>query len=74
MNFRIRTKNHTADSKMGPPIKSILEPMRLTSPTRQPGSYVEYMLVYENRASKMKFFGIKEIFFINFDFKNEFEN
>ena len=27
------------------------------------------MLVYENRASKMKFFRVKELFFIDFDFK-----
>ena len=28
------------------------------------------MLVYENRASKMKFFRCRGFFFINFDFKN----
>ena len=32
--------NHAADSEIGSPQKSILEPMRLTSPTRQPGSYI----------------------------------
>ena len=38
MNFRIITKNHAADSKIGAFIKSILESMGLMSPTRQPGS------------------------------------
>ena len=38
INLRIIPKNHTADSKKGDPEKSILEPMGLTSPTRQPGS------------------------------------
>ena len=38
MKFRIKTKSHGADSKKGPPKKSILVPMGLTSPTRQPGS------------------------------------
>ena len=38
LNLRIITKNHAADSKKGPPLKSILEPIGLTSPTRQPGS------------------------------------
>ena len=38
MNLRIITKNRAADSKIGSPSKSILEPMGLTSPTRQPGS------------------------------------
>ena len=28
----------------------------------------------ENRASKMKFFGCQEIFFMNFDFKNGCKN
>ena len=28
------------------------------------------MLVYENRTSKMNFFGVKEFFRMNFDFKN----
>ena len=36
MNFRIITKNHATDSKMGTPNKSILEPMGLTSPIQQP--------------------------------------
>ena len=36
MNFRMITKNHGADSKIGSPEKSILEPAGLT--TRQPGS------------------------------------
>ena len=38
MNLRIRTKNHAADSQIGSPLKSILEPIGLTSPTREPGS------------------------------------
>ena len=38
MNLRIITKNHAADSKIGFPLKSILELIRLTSPTRQPGA------------------------------------
>ena len=38
INLRIITKNHTADSKIRSPKKSILELIRLTSPTRQPGS------------------------------------
>ena len=38
IKFRIITKNHAADSKIRSPKKSILEPMRLTSPNRQPGS------------------------------------
>ena len=38
INFRIITKNQAADLKMGSPEKSILEPMGLTSLTRQPGS------------------------------------
>ena len=31
MNFRIITKNHAADSKIGPQKKSILEPLRIMS-------------------------------------------
>ena len=38
MNLRIITKNHAADSKKGPPLKSFLEPIGLTSPSLQPGS------------------------------------
>ena len=38
MNSRIITKNHAADSKIGSPLKSILEPIGLTSPSRQPGN------------------------------------
>ena len=30
--------------------------------------------VYENRALKIKFFGVKEFFFMNLDFKNECKN
>ena len=44
MNFRIITKNHAADSKIGSSQKSILEPMGLTSPTRQPGSETKMYL------------------------------
>ena len=44
MNFRIITKIHAADSKIGFPQKSILEPMGLTSPTRQPGSETKMYL------------------------------
>ena len=36
MDFRIITKYHTADSKIGSPKKSILELRGLTSPNRQP--------------------------------------
>ena len=32
MNFRIITKNHEANSKIGSPKKSILEPLRLAIP------------------------------------------
>ena len=32
------------------------------------------MLVYENRASKMKFFGVKDFCSINFDFRNGCKN
>ena len=32
------------------------------------------MMLYDNRASKMKFFSVKEFFFINFDFKNGCKN
>ena len=40
MKFGIVTKNHAADSKKkGPPKNSILEPLGLYSPTRQPESY-----------------------------------
>ena len=38
MNLRIKAKNHAADSKIGSPLKSILEPIGLTSPPRQSGS------------------------------------
>ena len=38
MNLRVITKNHAADLKIGSPFKSILEPIALTSPSRQPGS------------------------------------
>ena len=38
INLRITTKNHVADSKIGSPLKSILEPIELTSSFRQPGS------------------------------------
>ena len=38
MNFRIISKNHAADSKIGSPQKSILEPMGLTSLIRKPES------------------------------------
>ena len=31
------------------------------------------MLVNENQTSKMKFFGIKEFFRMNFDFKNRYK-
>ena len=34
----------------------------------------KYMLVIKNRPSKMNFFGVKEFFFVNFDFKNECKN
>ena len=32
------------------------------------------MLIYQNRSSKMKFFGIKELFFVNSDPKNGWNN
>ena len=35
---------------------------------------VKNILVYKNQASKMKFFGAKEFFYIKFDFKNGCEN
>ena len=38
MNLRIITKNLAPNSKIRSPLKSILEPIGLTSPTRQPGS------------------------------------
>ena len=38
MNFRIISKNHATDSKIRSPQNSILDPIELTSPTRQPGS------------------------------------
>ena len=38
MNLRIMTKNHAADIKIGSPLKSNLEPIGLTSPSRQPES------------------------------------
>ena len=44
MNLRIITKNLAAESKIGSPLKLILEPIRLTSPTRQPGSYRSHFL------------------------------
>ena len=34
INLRIIMKNNAADSKIGSPLKSILEPIGLTSPTR----------------------------------------
>ena len=34
----------------------------------------EYMLVYENRASKIRFFWCQGTFFMNFDSKNECKN
>ena len=36
-NLRKIMKNLAADSIIGSPLKSILEPIGLTSPTRQPG-------------------------------------
>ena len=50
MNLRIITKNHVAVSKIGSPLKSIFEPIALTSPYRQPrsktrkGSSISYLL------------------------------
>ena len=38
INLTIISKNLAVDSKIGPPFKSILEPIGLTSPSRQPWS------------------------------------
>ena len=45
MNLRIITKTHIADSKIGSLLKSILEPIGLTSQTRQPGSSVKFISI-----------------------------
>ena len=34
----------------------------------------KFLLINKNHLSKMKFFGCQGIFFISFDFRNEFEN
>ena len=34
----------------------------------------KYIFLYENRASKMNFFGAKEFFYMNFDFKKSCKN
>ena len=39
MNLRAIKKNRAADSKIESPLKSILEPIGLTSPSRQHGSF-----------------------------------
>ena len=43
-----------------------------------PINFLKYMMVIKNRPSEMKFFGVKDFFFVNFDFnnvcKNEFED
>ena len=36
--FEDNNEKYAADSKIRPPLKSILEPIELMSPTRQPGS------------------------------------
>ena len=61
MNFRVMTKNHTADSQIDLiPKKSILEPI-----------FAKNCLScrFENEI-----FSVSRIFFINFDFKNRCKN
>ena len=57
---------------------------KLTSPVTYPLSqlvlldtvndFTHIMMLIKNRPSKMKFFCIKEYFFVNFDFKNGCKN
>ena len=68
MNLRIITNNHAADPKRGSLLKSILEPIGLTSPSRQPGSYVknalEFVFVEFDLTYKVFWMTIFHLFYI----------
>ena len=54
MNLRIITKNHTADSKIRSPKKSISEPSGLTSSTRQLGSLTLYNFEFDEMRRELR--------------------